>query len=995
MKKLTCLFFFSFLIFGVGFGQMNVADSLLVVKEVDSLLTVSRELTNQRKFEEAIQINSIARKLILEKIGKETRSYGDCCYNMGRTTYRKGDFNEAEKWHLEGLNIREKVLTRIHFDVAISLGDLSILYTKQGKFDKAEPLISESVEIYKKLYKNKTFNYTVMLTRLANLYSQTNRFEEAAPLYYEVIEVRRNDIGVNNPDYAWALINLGNNYFFLGQIEKSIELFSEALKIQEATIGREHPDYVSTLNNLGNVYSEIGNFSEAIKIIGVALEVRKKVLGEKSLEYASSLIDLGSNYTNIRSFEKAEGLIGEGCEILKEKLGLNHPDVAYGYNQLAVLNMERRQYNLAISQLQVALGIHEQVLGKKSHGYLGVLTNIINYYYQTSQIKIADSLAQNLYNNRQSILGKNNLDYLNTVFDLAKIKIKSKQFDLAQSLIVEGLDLTAQQILKLCAYLNEKDLGVFVQTLSSGNNMALTLSQDSHESGKALWKMCFKNVLFYKGFLLASATHTKKLAQKDPKTTEQLNQLKSYHRRLAQQYAQPIAERDSITVAQLEEKANQLEKELVRTVAGFGDAIRQVNWQEVQKQLKPDEAAIEFVHFNYTNPDPTDSTMYAALVLRPGWESPKFVPLFEEKQLQNLLLQNTKDKTEQVKNLYAFSENGLAKLIFKSLEPEIEGVKTIYFSPSGLLHRINLGAIAVSRTENWGERFHLVQLGSTRQLVVPQQIAEPKNTAVLFGGIRYDLDTTAIFSANASLGAVENLNRGDLNFSQSDSTLRGEGEWLFLNNTEKEVAEIAPILQDNSIQTTVQKGFAASEEAFKSIGKNGASPKILHLATHGYFFPDVKNEKVRSESQSVFKISDHPMIRSGLILAGGNQAWKTGKPIKPTVEDGILTAYEVSQMNLANTELVVLSACETGLGDIAGNEGVYGLQRAFKIAGAKYLLMSLWQVPDFHTQVLMKIFYKNYLDKKMSISDAFRDAQNQLRKRYENPFFWAGFVLVE
>ena len=137
------------------------------------------------------------------------------------------------------------------------------------------------------------------------------------------------------------------------------------------------------------------------------------------------------------------------------------------------------------------------------------------------------------------------------------------------------------------------------------------------------------------------------------------------------------------------------------------------------------------------------------------------------------------------------------------------------------------------------------------------------------------------------------------------------------------------------------------------------------------------------------------MIRSGLVLAGGNHAWKTGKPLRPGLEDGILTAYEISQMDLSNTELAVLSACETGLGDLVGNEGVYGLQRAFKIAGARYLIMSLWQVPDFQTQVFMSAFYKHWLDDQMPVPEAFRATQSELRDRYGEAFKWAGFVLVE
>lgn len=137
------------------------------------------------------------------------------------------------------------------------------------------------------------------------------------------------------------------------------------------------------------------------------------------------------------------------------------------------------------------------------------------------------------------------------------------------------------------------------------------------------------------------------------------------------------------------------------------------------------------------------------------------------------------------------------------------------------------------------------------------------------------------------------------------------------------------------------------------------------------------------------------MIRSGLILAGANYAWKHGRPYKEGMEDGILTAYEISQMNLSNTELVVLSACETGLGDLQGNEGVFGLQRAFKIAGVKYLIMSLWSVPDKQTAQFMISFYKNWIEKKLSIPDAFRTTQKQMRSQGLDPYHWAGFILVE
>ena len=236
------------------------------------------------------------------------------------------------------------------------------------------------------------------------------------------------------------------------------------------------------------------------------------------------------------------------------------------------------------------------------------------------------------------------------------------------------------------------------------------------------------------------------------------------------------------------------------------------------------------------------------------------------------------------------------------------------------------------------------------------------------------------------------------------------------------------MLSNSGMHIKIRTGREGTEDGFKQMGEGKNSPRILHVATHGYFFPDpdraisthggVAHDSVTSEGtakaasnkpklefgtkESVFKISDHPMLRSGLILSGGNAGWK-GERSLVSGEDGVLTAYEISQMNLSNTELVVLSACETGLGDIQGNEGVYGLQRAFKIAGVKYIIMSLWQVPDKQTSMLMTTFYKKWLEaespdkggKKMSIPDAFHAAQKELRELGFDPYQWAGFVLIE
>jgi CHAT domain-containing protein len=225
------------------------------------------------------------------------------------------------------------------------------------------------------------------------------------------------------------------------------------------------------------------------------------------------------------------------------------------------------------------------------------------------------------------------------------------------------------------------------------------------------------------------------------------------------------------------------------------------------------------------------------------------------------------------------------------------------------------------------------------------------------------------------------------------------------------VSNIEKLFKSNQITSTLYTGKQASEESFKHLADNGKSPELIHIATHGFFFPEIEPKKDEIEkiifrsfeqadssiqqnisNEPAFTSSENPLLRSGILLAGASRVWNKLPEIEG-VEDGTLTAYEVSNMSLSNTQLIVLSACETGLGDIKGSEGVFGLQRAFKMAGVRYIIMSLWQVPDYQTSELMELFYTNWLNG-MAIKEAFNMAQQTMRKKY-NPFYWAAFVLIE
>ena len=996
---LSFLFLFPSFLFGQAIDSS-------AIRQVDSLIQVSREFTAKRDFAQALEVNAEAEQIALEKRGKESAEYGSCCFNYGRVLYFKGDLIDSEYWYLKAMAIREKVLSREHPDYAASLNNLAILYKNLGQYEKAEPLFLETISIRGKAPGKEHPFYAGSLYNLANLYKIFGQYEKAEPLYLEAKTILEKALGKEHPQYASTLSGLANLYERMGQYEKTEPIYLEAKTILEKALGKEHPEYARRLLNLGNLYMNIGQYEKAESLLQESKSILEKALGREHYFYASSLYNLANLYKTFGQYEKAEPLYLEAKTILEKALGKEGADYTSILTGLAILYEVMGQYEKAEPIYLEVKALIGKALGRGQPYYAGSLINLASLYRNMGQYEKAEPLLREAIAIFELSNMLNHPFYFICLDNMANLYRVMGQYEKAESIFLELSNANQTLVEKAMLHLSEKELNNYLNLFSQRQDQLLSFTQITNS--KKMIPRCYDNSLFYKGFLLKSTSRIKLLALSNTTTAEKHIRLKGYLRRLAAVYAQPIAERDSALVAELEIKVNEVEKDLTRTVAGWGSASMQVQWQEVQAKLQEGEAAIEFVHYRYTDKKETDSIMYAALVLQSGNSIPEFIPLFEEQSLERLLSPLGERRADYVNHLYTVEDRGikpigpgkqtLYELIWRPLEKELAEAKTIYYAPSGLLHRLNLGAIPLSDEETLSDRYKLIGMNSTRQLVVPTRVEADKQDAVLFGGIHYEMDSTALAKANNNYDTDHIATRGELSFRYSDSTLRG-GSWNYLKWTDKEVDKIAATLGPAGVKTDIRKSYSATEESFKALGYGTPSPRILHLATHGFFFPDPVIERrvqfATGNDEPVFKMSDHPMIRSGLILSGGNYAWQTGQPAQPEMEDGILTAYEISQVNLSNTELVVLSACETGLGDIKGNEGVYGLQRAFKIAGAKYLIMSLWQVPDQETAIFMQTFYKHWIEGKLSIPDAFRTTQREMKERFLNPYQWAGFVLIE
>ncbi len=935
----------------------------IALKQMDSLILLSREHTGKNEFDKALEINDAAEKIALQHGGPMSAAYGSTCFNRGRVLHFRGDYRAAEPWYLCSKDIRAAILGQHHEDYGKSLNNLAIVYDLMS------------------------------------------RYEESVPLYQQVLDLRKKLFGETSKPYADALSNLATSYMEIGEYEMAEDYTLEAMHIREKILGKNSMDYSSSLTNLANLYAVTDNYEKAAALYREGTDILTATGNQQSLQYAFGLSNLGATYQYLKRYNEAESLHLASKALREKLLGTSNPQVVESLKKLGDLYDIMNQNDKAIAQYSTALTLGKKVLGAEHLNNITTEQNLGMLYFDTKRYKKAAEFLQASRAGYEKKVGKSHPYYcINNAISLIQLYRAMDNTAAAKSCLLESAEPRKNLLLRAAQHLSERELFAYTQRFAEGFNLSFSLAMLQPD----LAATCYDEVLFYKGFLLHTGLQIRKLATTDSTATALYYRLKACKRRLAAEYAKPVAERNAVEV--VENEANDLEKTIARTATGYREATQQVGWQAVQAQLRDGEAALEFVDYQPLQQDGTihpDRRQYAALLLLPGKAQPQMVALFEEKQLLALLRTSGARRSEYVHALYAAEDRDkkttsktLYDLLWRPLAPVLKGVKTIYFSPSGLLHRINLAAIRTPSGQVLADQYQLVQLGSTRQLAVAaarkNAYAAVNGAALLFGGIQYEPDSTAL--AAASVGTGKNTGLATRGWpTPGDSILRGGG-WGYLQGTAREIDSIKPILTGAGLQPVVRQGVGATEEAFKSMEMLNAgqtpSPRVVHVATHGFFFSDAKGNPTGSNGNA-FKTSNYPMMRSGLLLAGANHAWTTGNPLRPGMEDGVLTAYEISQMNFSNTELVVLSACETGLGDLSGNEGVYGLQRAFKIAGARYLIMSLWQVPDSQTQELMTTFYQKWLAEKMSIPDAFRAAQKAIREKYEHPFFWAGFVLVE
>ncbi len=826
--------------------------------------------------------------------------------------------------------------------------DLGEMYYATNSFNMAEVAFVVAFGILELEAQQSNLMYPRVMADLGMLYNGMGRYQLAMEFTTRALKARKELRGESSIDYAASLNNLAVLYKNMGDFNEAEKDFTETLRINEKVSGKESMPYAITLNNRGVLFQNLGRYKEAERDIKECLKVAAKKMNTKSIKYARFQTNLGLLYQQEKKYNEAEEIFQSAINAVSRnplKSKKSNPDYAHLLEIKASLYIEINKYEEAEALLKEALAIYERKFGTSFSGY-GLTKAKLGALYR-SQEKLPE--AENNLNRAEYILGKtygeNHPHYVEVVTELALLNWQLGNIEKADELFKKSINQSLVFVGKYFAPMSDVEKAAFWKTLRPRFEKYFAFTADVGLTNNEILKTAVNYRLATKAMLLSSTTRVKAeiLNSGNDELIKSYNEWIDNKHQLALYYS--MSKEDlkiqEVNTDSIEQVTNQLEKELSHKSGVFSEAYgsKTPEIADVQKKLQSEAVAVEIVRVGYSleNKGPK----YIALII--SSDQVKMAVMENGDQLETRYFKYYKNAI-MLKREDAYSYNQY----WKPIADNIGTVKNVYLSSDGVYNQLSVNALKNAAGSYVLDQLHILNVSSLRSIVENHQSSTSLKTAFLLGNPMYA--------------------------SSEIDPLPGTG---------KEIAAISGILKANGYKTSVYKTANATEKAIKEV----KSPKLMHIATHGFFVKDVRENNNQVFSVPLNNINENVLLRSGLLLANSGKLDDTSGG-----NNGILTAYEAMNLDLTNTDLVVLSACETGLGDIMAGEGVYGLQRSFEVAGAKAVIMSLWKVDDTATQLLMTTFYRNWVTTKNK-QKSFVAAQKALKAKYPAPYYWGAFVM--
>jgi CHAT domain-containing protein/predicted metal-dependent hydrolase len=959
-----------------------------------------------------------------KKFGKESTEAATALASLGNTKAQAGQFEPALASLKRSLQIREKFLSPTNPDLALATWNLGFIYVGAGNYGLAMPFLERSKALLEKSYIPRDGGtagpFAIALNSLGTAQLNIGEYDKAISTLQRGLAVNELAFGNASINLVDLLKSLSEAYSTRGDFDRAQPLLERALRILENAPSFLNGVRVDTLNRLALMLLNIGDQDAALKLFTQAKDLGEKQLDSTAILVASSLDGLALINERRGDIAAALALSERSLAIREKTLGPSHPDIAVSLHNASELVERSGDADRARTMLEKALAIEQKTL-PRNHRNIGMtLDKLATLYFRRGNfseaqdlwrksISIADSAAPDDPDTCMRLGGLGTAEIFNGdvpkgVAEFVEAWKRTRRYLASQTVFQKGSSAASLE--------NQEQFGR--EWFNSLCELApLTTSQPAARSGA-------EQLAFGKALLEEIETiRTKLTAQGETQVQALRNQADAARMRLvAISTPEGVGSLRVNTNSQnsqrdkLETELKSIEEKLASASGLVAQAISEskLSLTEIARHLPPNAALVDFVQYRRYEPQWTGQgyaaheQRYAAYLTFPlvGDSADVVVERVDlgeaapTDEAVGIIAKRFAEGQYRAKDLAAAFQR-LSDLVYLPLAKHLTNVSHLIICPDGQLNRLPFDLVPVDNKFLLEEKT-ISYVTSAREIIrldAAQSKAKsaPQNQkSLVMGNPDFDLDLAKMGRPNSAVQLVHATEQ-----LRSLSPDYGGLKFKPLPGAEAEARSVAKLLGND---TLLLLGAEAREAELKAV----QSPRVLHLATHGFFLSDQELKETnlidliltlarlgpaRSNTQNDW---ENPLARCGIALSGANHAGEIHNAI---AEDGVLTGLEASLLNLQGTQLVILSACDSGSGEVKNGEGVMSLCRAFRIAGAETVLASHWKVKDKATNALMTEFMRRWRAGEQR-ADAWRQAQLSLlhSKDFSDPFFWSAFTLT-
>ena len=846
-------------------------------------------------------------------------------------------------------------------DIARDTLDLAIGYYNLRMFKLAQESFLNAQNFMEQNGLANDISYLRCVSNLGVVYLMQGRTSDAERYINYSLENTQSILGENSVGYAANLNSRAKLDQMIGKYNEAEKNFDEAGQKLKAAFGENSMQYAIVQNNKAMLYQTLGRYPDAVQLMKEAIKntegTNKKLLqGKNSFDNRRFQSNLALLYQMSGNFAQAEATFLSIKKVFESKMQTNAPEYASLLNQLAQLYIQMNNPEQTEPLLQKAAAIYKKKFTEENPSFAKVQNDLGNFYRMQGRYPEAETALVRAIGIRKTTLGENHPDYVKSVDNLAVLYWKKGDLSKAYTYFNEAMTKSLDFINQYFPPMSEAEKSKYWDVLQPRFQRFYSYAIETSTTKPDILNDVYDYQIATKALLLNSTNKIKKaiLSSGDQSLIKDYLDWIGQKETLSRYYALSKDElkQQKIDIQSLEKQANATERSLSQRSTDFskGYSNEKISYKQVSALLTDTEAVIEIIRVRGFDKDFTEDSRYVVMVLTKDSDLPKMVVLDNGNQVETRYAKYYKNAIlQRLPDQYSYEQ------FWAKIDPIVAGKKTLYFSPDGVYNQINVNTLKKADGDYVLNRFDVVIIGNSKDLLaLKNKKAIAKKDAFLLGFPDYG------------------------------------GAAPALPGTKIEIDVVSKILKASGYIVTQREQKVATEANIKGV----KGPSLMHIATHGYFLPDASIGAGSAMGVDAENAKNNPLLRSGLILAGAPDPTKEEQePDLQSNDNGILTAYEAMNLNLEGTDLIVLSACETGLGDVKAGEGVYGLQRAFLVAGANALVMSLWKVDDAATQMLMTNFYTNWTKGGNKLK-AFKQAQLQLMTKYKEPYYWGAFVMM-